>query len=263
MKRGSVDVPFLLVNGFDILGVVTEITDVQEALTEETGALGDAWQKHGYVGVRKAEISQNGFYDDGVGSVHEMLSTGPGVARVLTYGLEGTATGSRFIGYSGALEVMYARQPSRAAFTKANARYVPGRSAVVEQGRTIRTHKAATATGNATGTPVDHGASSTGSSNGNGAAYLQVSALDLASGTVTNSLLHSSDNITYANLVSFTGLTSGQAPFAQRANVTATSIERYVAEGRQFSTAGFTGGAFVSETYFVGLVRGAGGILAT
>ena len=67
--RGSADVAFFLLGGYDILGTITQIDDRAEALLEETHALGDAWREQSFVGVRQSEISQDGFYDDVMDSV--------------------------------------------------------------------------------------------------------------------------------------------------------------------------------------------------
>src|SRR3990167_7686867 len=98
-KYGSADLSFFLVDGLDVLGTLTTFDDRREAKTERVDVLGEACERHGYVGVRAGEISQEGFYDDAAGNVHDALSSGPGISRLLTYSLEGTATGKNFIGW--------------------------------------------------------------------------------------------------------------------------------------------------------------------
>ena len=240
--RGPEDVKLFMVDGFDLLSSLTEFTDKWAGVFENTKApFGEAWDTHAWVGVRQAEITQQGYYDDGVGSAHEALSTGPGVSRILCYGVEGTATGANFVGYRGALQIDYERGPRRAELHKANAAYKG--SGRVEQGKVLRFHNVATASGASTGTPFDAGASSTGY-----AAYLQVSRLDNAS-TLTVTVRHSSDNVTYANLVAFTANTSGTVPDAEVKQATAV-VERYRAVKTDFSSAGVN----ASAKFFVGLV---------
>ena len=85
--------------------------------------LGDLYEEHSFIGVRTATLSQEGFFEDGAGSAHEALTTGPGVSRVLCYGLEGSATGTGagFEGWAGAVEVGWKARPARGGLTKALA----------------------------------------------------------------------------------------------------------------------------------------------
>lgn len=241
-RRGSADVAFLLLGGYDILGTVTQIEDSLEAVVERSDALGDLWEEHSFTGVRRAEIGQEGFYDDAANSVHDALSTGPGVSRVLCYGIGGTATGAPFIGYEGAMQVNYHRVLSRGTLHKAVAAY-RGNGVVDQHGRIVRMYAVHTATGATTGTPLDGAASSTG-----GAAYLQYNA---TAGEANIRVLHSSDNITYATLFTFTKTASGRG--AERLTTTGV-IERYVA--MDVTTASATGSIAALNT-FVGLARGA------
>lgn len=241
--RGTVDVPFFLIGGYDLRGTLTDINMDWSAITEETHTLGDSWIENSYVGVRQANIQQSGFYDDDAGSAHEALSTGPGISRVLCFGLEGTATGAHFIGFNGAMEVNYRRIANRGVLHKAEAVYRG--NGQVDEGRIIRTLKVATASGTSSGTPVDNGASSTGFAVG----YLQSQRVD-AIGNVVAKLQHSSDNVTFADLLTFAAVTSA-APSGQRVVSAATAAERYVIGDWVFATAAV--GA--SWTFFLGLAR--------
>ena len=241
--RGSADVSFFLVGGFDILGYQTQIEDAHEALLEESHTLGDAWREQSYVGVRQADFSQDGFYDDAVNANHDALSTGPGVSRVLCYGPAGTATGAPFTGYAGAMQIRYERIVSRAALHKARATYRG--SGRVDEGKVLWTHKATTTSSTNSG-PIDNTASTTGG----GAGYFQLSAY--ASAVLSTSVLarvqHSSDNITYADLISFTAATA--APTAQRVETTAV-VERYVRMAASYGG----GAAPATAVMFVGFAR--------
>lgn len=239
-KRGSGDIAFFLVGGYDVLGTMTKFDDNAEALTEEVTVLGNTWRQHAYVGVRNAEITQEGFYDDAAGSVHDMLSTGPGVSRVLCYGVAGTATGAAFVGYSGAMQVHYERQVELEKLTKAKASYRT--NGPVDNGKIVRTYKAAGATGASTGTPLDNAASSTG-----GAGYLQYNA---TAGEANIRIMDSADNITYSALFTFTKTASG---FGAERLTTTGAIQRYTAADVTTATATGSIGAL---NYFVGIARG-------
>lgn len=242
MLRASKDVPFFLVGGYDLLGSLTQFTDRHEAITEDTHTLGDTWTEKSYVGMRNAEITQEGFFEDGAGSVHAALNTNQGTARVLCYGMEGTATGARFVGWEGAMQVGFERVATLGALQKAKASYKS--YGAVDEGVILRTFKAAGATGASTGSPVDYGASSTG-----GVGYLQWNAVNNQEANVR--ILHSSDNITYATLFTFAKL-SGSGYNAERLTTTGT-IERYAAV--DVTTASATGNISVLN-FFAGLARG-------
>lgn len=242
-RRNSADVAFMLVGGYSILGAITEISDTIEAALERVDVLGDSWQAQQYAGVRTAEIVQDGFYDDDAGAVHDALGTATNVgqSRVLCYGFGGTATGAFFTGWEGANEVRYERILARGGLTKARASYMT--NGTVDVGKTVRTYKVHSATGATTGTPLDNGVSSTG-----GAAYLQYNA---TAGEANIRLLHSSDNVTYATLLTFTKTASG---FGAERLVTTAVIERYTA--MDVTTASATG-AITALNSFMGLARGA------
>ena len=232
----------MLLGGYDILGYQTQIEDSHEAILEESHTLGDAWREQAYVGVRQADFSQDGFYDDAANANHDALSTGPGVSRVLCLGLGGTATGARFTGYAGAMQVNYHRMVSRGALHKARATYRG--NGVVDEGRILWTLKGTAASSTNSGS-VDAGASSTG-----GAGYLQVTSFTSAAlaTAILARVQHSSDDVTFADLISFTAATA--APAAQRIQTTAV-VERYLR-----MAASYQGGAApTTATMFVGFAR--------
>ena len=236
-KYGSDQCSFFLVAGLDVVGTLTEFEDRREARTEETHTLGDAWAEHSFVGVREGEITQSGFYDDDAGSVHDVLSSGPGATNVLSYCLEGTATGKNFVGWAGGVQVNYHRIAERDALTKAKASYKG--NGPIEQGKTLFPYKAVGSTGRKN--TVDNLVSSTG-----GAGYLQYNA---SAGECNVRILHSSNDVAFADLIVFTKTASGHA--GERITTTG-SIKRYTAV--DFTTASATG-TIAALNAFVGLVR--------
>lgn len=242
-RRNSAEVAFFLIGGYNVLGTLTTINDRVEAVLEEGHTLGEEWKEEQFTGVRMAELTQEGFYDDAAGNVHDALSTGPGVSRILTYGIEGTATGAAYENYEGAMQVNYERLFSLGTLHKARATY--RNNGTVERGKLVRTHKVHTATGATTGTPLDGAASSTG-----GAAVLQWQA---ATGEANIRMLHSSDNVTYATLFTFAKVDATNGRGAERLTTTGV-IERYTAYDATTATAT---GEITALTAMMGLYRGA------
>jgi len=225
-KHGSNDVAFLLVDGYSILGSVTELTDSVEAITEESHALGDAWVEQSFVGLKQATLEQNGFYDDETNGVHEALVGSVGVSRVVCYGVEGNTLSKRVACWRGAMQASYQRIASRGALHRANARYqVAG---IVEEGVILHALAARTADGNSQSTPDDNAAESTGGAS----LYLQVSALDLDGLDNAVVAVYSSPNGSdWTLLDTFTAIT---AIGAERRTKTGT-IPRYLAVSWEFS----------------------------
>ncbi len=245
-RRGSADVAFVLLNGWDVRGTLTGLQESREANLERTDTLGDTFEESAYVGTRKAMLSVDGFFDNDQGASgdaspgHGTLTTGPGISKVLCYGLDGTATGAEFVGWASGVEVAFTHMAERGALSKVRSNFLT--AGPVETGKILKTWKAHTATGATTGTPVDAGASSTG-----GAGYLQYYA---SAGEANIRILHSSDDVTYATLFTFTKTASGRS--GERM-VTTGTIERYTALDVTTATAT---GAITALYTMAGIVRG-------
>lgn len=243
-KYSSADVGFFLISGRNVLGDTTQLDDSREALMEETTVLGDAYEQHSAIGVKRFVISQMGFYNDATDRSNASLIS-PGVSRVLSIAPEGNTLGRRFLG-SPMVQMDYKRLISRGAIHKANASYKS--EGGHDEGILLHAHGAETAaSGNTEGADSQDNLAS--SANG-GSGYLQVSALTLGGWTsVTHKIRHSADDISYVDLITFTTVTA--APTGERKTVTGT-VNRHLAHSWAFIGAG----AGQSVTYFVGFARG-------
>lgn len=244
-RRGSNAVSLFLLGGYDLKGTLTQFDDNHSALTERVDTLGDTYEEHAFVGVRTAEISQQGFFDDDAAAGHGAITTGPGVGRILMYGAAGTATGAELTCYASAVEVSFGLMAERGALHKARASYRTG--GPVETARLIGgagygVFSALGATGQSN--ILDSGVSSTG-----GAAYLQYQA---SAGEANIRVQHSASagGSSFSTLFTFTKTASGQS--AERLTTTG-SINRYLRV--DISTATATG-AVAALNYAVGVVRG-------
>ena len=120
-KYGSNDVAFFLVDGFDLTGVSTTLSDATEAQIEESSALGDAWGESLATGVRRAELAADGFYDDASDSVNAALSGNEATSRIVCYAYAGNTLAQQFVGHVGAFGGTYTRSATRNELTKASA----------------------------------------------------------------------------------------------------------------------------------------------
>tara|TARA_R110000824_G_scaffold38438_2_gene117410 strand:- start:3002 stop:3721 length:720 start_codon:yes stop_codon:yes gene_type:complete len=237
-KYGSNDVAFFLVDGFNLAGVSTTLSDSTEAQKEETNALGDAWGESLATGVRQAELAADGFYDDASDSVNAALSGNEATSRVVCYGFEGNTIHKGMVGLEGAFGGTYTRGATRNELTKASATWtVTGQK---DTGLIFHTLSAETASGTDT---VDNNAASTSAG---AVGYLQVTTSSGTSPTADIKIEDSSDNISYSDLLTFTQATGRTA---QRATVSGT-VNQYV------RVSWTLGGTTPSFTFIVGLARG-------
>ncbi len=243
-KRSSADVGFLLVDGYDIMGQVTELTDNTEAVIEESIPYSSEWPDNLYTGIKKADISQDGYFDDATDSINDALKDKSGDIRLLCYGLEGNEIGQQFIGYEGAMQVNYERIATRGQLHRANAKYLG--SGQVDSGDILHGHGIEDDDGDSKLTPVSVGAQTTAG----GVAYLQGNLLTLDGATnVIVKVLHSTDEISWDVLTTFTAITA--VPVAERKILTGT-VKKHLAVSWEF-----TGGAGANSEikFMVGFVR--------
>jgi len=241
-KYTGANVGFFLIDGYELTGYTIDITHNVEATTEESHTLGDAWAENTSVALNKFQFDQNGFFDDDVGASNEALVAMAGTQRQVALSIEGNTLGKKYIAAVGAVESKYSRTAARGALHKGNATHMG--SGAVEEGL-IHTPLGSLAGSSGDGTAIDNGALT---SNG-GVAHMHVS--QLALGGYTNIALkvrHSVDNITYADLATFTAVTA--APAAQRVVVNGT-VNRYTRSNWAYGGAG----SGQSVTAFIGFKR--------
>ncbi len=242
-KFGGADCAFFLVDGYPLLSVLTEISDEQEAITEDAKPLGSRYPQPTPTGDTQAALTQNGFFDDAADSVNAALSDQQQVARVVNYGFEGNVAGKYCVGLSGSYASKYTRVSSRGALHKANASYAV--AGVVERPLILHDLIAEAGDGNTEGAKsVDNGALS---ANG-GSGYVQVPTITLSGRpSVTPKVRHSTDDITYADLIAFTAVA---ARAAERKTVAGT-VNRHLASSWVWGGAGGT----PAFTFLIGFHR--------
>ena len=248
-RYGSPDVGFILQGGRNLLADLTVVTIDREAILEETTVLGDADEQHAAVGINKAVISQDGFYDDATDRINDALV---GLSeQVACVGYAGNALPAAgvarpCVGIKGQIQSTYVRAASRNELHKASAAYMA--NGIVEECVLLAHHIARTADpGDTESTSHDNAASSAAG----GAAYLQVSALALGGFTnVQVTIRDSADDAAWLDHAdgAFAAITT--APTAERIALTGT-IRRYTAIDWDFVGAG----AAQSITFMVGLNR--------
>ena len=234
---GAPNVGFVLLGGRSLAGYMTEIQDSQEAVVEETTGLGDSDDTWATVGVKKALVKLLGIYNstDLVTAV-EVATTQP-----LMYCLEGNTIGNEFTGIDGVKGTVL-RSATRDQLHRLEIDFKA--ETAMDKGKVLASHTARS-TGSSATTTVDNAASSANGAVG----YLGVSALTL--GGYTNIIVKirdSTDDISYADLISFAAVTA--APASERATVAGT-VNRYT-----HTTVTFTGaGSSETATYAVGMRR--------
>ncbi len=240
--KGSADVGFILYAGYDIMGLITSLEELNAAVLEQSDGLGDASDEWAAVGVSKWDFSIDGFYDDTILRAIEALSGN----QVLFYSLVSNTIGDRCVGVN-APRTTITRGPSRDALTKAQIAFKSDEGPDV--GQISAAHGTVTTLGPVEGASDDWGAGNAPSTAG-GVGYLEVDALTLDGGTALQVIIKDSDDdITFVDLITFTAVTT--APGAERKTV-AGNVERYTLTEHEFTGAS---GASRTATFATGFVR--------
>ncbi len=247
-KRSSLDVAFFLVDGRNLLGYSTELSDEVESLMQDAGGLDAAWPTPVATGAQQAAFKQNGWYDDATNATHSVLSGQQGTSRNLAYAFNGNVIGRAYSAFAGAFGAKYRRVVTKNELHRANADYTI--SGQADEGVILHELSAETADGNTEADSVDHGAAT---ANG-GAAHLHVTALSLGGHTnLTVKGRHSVDDVSFVDLVTMTALTQAAFDAGTRAErkPLAGDVYRYLACAWDFTGAG----SGPTATFFFGVSR--------
>jgi hypothetical protein len=166
---GSKDVGFILLGGANLVAQSGEFSDKVVALNDEKTPLGVEWTQHAYVGMRRADLRQSGWFDDATGAAHETSMAAEGVSRVLSWNVEGNVLGQTFNGYAGVMQIDYERMVEGKKLTMARAAY-NGTGQADLGGVILQPLEQKSSSFNTEATPVDYGSSTSAG----GAAYLHV-----------------------------------------------------------------------------------------
>jgi hypothetical protein len=186
-KYASKDVGFMLLGGYSVLGAVSKIEDTVSLKLNETPALGETDESYWSGGAKQTELTQDGWFDDAVASVHDSLVTLPVLQLPLSIAPHGNVNGRKMDGYQAVQRVGYTVQTATSEVTKAQAKY--GIWYGKKQATIFHALGTESTAGNSDGAYVDLGAA--GSGNG-GALFFHITAV---TGTPTNftlALRHSS-----------------------------------------------------------------------
>lgn len=218
-KYTSSQVAFILLNGINLLGPVTEIGDAGvEDMVEQTHGLGTSWEVNEGVGLGKTSLTQNGFFDDAIGGIHETLMAAQGIQSTFSYAL-GNTVGAPTVNWQAVMQTKYTRLVALGKFHRANATYEG--SGAQELGHVLGTlTQRSTASGNTDASSFDGGALNTDGAS----VYAQVTELTGFT-ALTLKARHSADNVTFADLAATPALTF-VAPGGMRARFEGT-VNRY------------------------------------
>jgi hypothetical protein len=203
----------VLANGYNLSPYFNSVTASGSSDTAEVSTFGNASKAY-IPGMRDATFSVEGYYDASAGAVDETLSAILGTETVWTTVMSADAIGAR--GYAAntiSTTVETGAEIGGAVTVSAEGQSTNGLDAIVVL------HALGAETASGTGTQVDNGAATTGGAAG----YLHVTAV---SGTpsITAKVQHSSDGTTWADLITFTAVTTANA--SERIAVTGT-VNRY------------------------------------
>lgn len=237
---------FLLVGGKNITGDVFGLVERVEQVNEETHSLGDSWEEQLPVGLARIALeAPGGIYDDTAVGMLAALEGQGGTLQLVSYGFDGNTIGQPAVMLNGTYAMRWERIAARDGLTKAEAGHTI--TGTYLRGTILHEISAETASsGDTESESVDNSASS-----GDGCtADLHVPALTLGGyDDVTVKVRHSTDDISFADLITFTDVDT--AGTAERATAAGT-INRYLATSFEFNGSGSS----QSVTFYVVLNRG-------
>lgn len=201
-------------NGYDLTGYLDSIDQAVTVDTAETTTFAATAKAYVSSALKAATIQAEGFFDGTANAVDAILNAALGaLSQVWAWYPQGDAVGNAGYGMS-AINVSYNIKGSISAAS---------RIAVSAQSNTgieriLSLHAMGSEAASGNGAAVDNGASS---ANG-GCAYIECTS---ATGTLSCVVEHSSDNVTFTTLASFTNITAANK--AERITFSGT-VNRYV-----------------------------------
>lgn len=218
------------VNVVDGMGYTQQMLDVTTLDVAATARI---------AGLSDDALTVNGWFE--ATSDHAAYTSNTGkmpTADQIVFTQMGTALGDPFAGMT-AKEATYVVTRASGAALATTATYSSTAGEQAEWGVTLTASKTTNVSGSS-GTGVDNAASSA-----NGCvAYLE--AMSLVSGTCVVKVQHSTDNVTFTDLITFTSVTTAGVPFAQRSTASGT-INRYLRVN--------TSGTFSTIVFVAGVAR--------
>jgi hypothetical protein len=221
------------IDEYDFSTYFNDVSASTSVDTAETSAFGTSAKTY-VVGHRDGTVSLGGMFEGtaSTGTDQYFASVlGSATKQKVIVAVEGHSNGTGAIMLQ-ADDTSYEVSSAIADIVQASAEFQS--TDAVEHGKILSSGSTVTATGN--GTSVDNGAST---ANG-GAGYLSVP-VNTRNGNITVKIQHSADDSTYADLVTFTTVTS-TTKTSQRVEVASgTTVNRYLRVN--YTVAGSTGSA--------------------
>ena len=152
--RASADVGFVLLAGYDVMGLITDMDEKAEAMLEQSDGLGADSDEYSAVGMTKFDLSLDGFYDDTLVKAIEALSG----KQVMMYAPSGNVIGRECVGLN-AIRSTVTRGPSKDELTKAQMAFKSDEGPDV--GQVSAPHATVTALGPVEGSSDDWGTQAT------------------------------------------------------------------------------------------------------
>ena len=223
----------VFIDQYDFSTYFNDVSASTAVDTAETSAFGTSAKTY-VVGHRDGTVSLGGMFEstNSTGTDQYFASVlGSATKQKVIVAVEGHSNGTGAIMLQ-ADDTSYEVSSAIADIVQASAEFQS--TDAVEHGKILSSGSTVTATGN--GTAVDNGAST---ANG-GAGYLSVP-VNTRNGNITVKIQHSADNSTFADLVTFTTVTSTSKTSERIEVASGTTVNRYLRVN--YTVAGSTGSA--------------------
>ena len=230
-----------LMNAYNLSSYLNNASVSASVETADVTAFG-ASSKSYIVGLQDATVSASGMYDGATGAIDDALTAGMAGSNILSVFPDGTAVGNFCRLASAHLTSFDITAPvGDVVATSAEYQVTGG----VERGVSLQLITTAiSATGN--GTSVDNGASSTSTAGALAVGHVHVTA-NTRSATFVVKIQHSSDNTTFADLVTFTTVGIASTTSQRSEVIAGTTINRYIRA--QYTLSAGTGSATIGVAF--------------
>lgn len=228
----------VLVDASDLTSYFNEASASQDVETAETTTFGNSAKTY-IIGLKDGTMSVSGMFDGAEGAVDEVISTslGSATAGYTTIAPEGLTIGKASYSCQARKTSYEVSSPVGDVVSTSMSIQADGG---IDRGVLLGAATAVTSTGEGAG--QDGGAASSDGAAG----YLHVTA-NTRDGSSTFKVQHSADNVTYADLITFTAVGSSTTT-SEKVEVTGT-VNRYVRASHA------PGGSTGSVTYTMAIAR--------
>jgi hypothetical protein len=125
-KYGSIHFEVLLVDAYNLIASLSNSASMgKESITQQTNPFGASSEEHTPINMEKGVLELGGgIFDAATDALHNVAGSPHGVSRIVSAAIEGNTIGKHFMGFEGALDIIYSVMDKRDGLTMADVKYL-------------------------------------------------------------------------------------------------------------------------------------------